>query len=239
MRNQIEFKVTGRYALFTDPLTRVGGEKFSYPVPTVQALIGICESIYWKPTFYWVIDSFRVISPIRMQAQGIRPISYYGEAQNNTLNTLSYYTYLSEPEYEVRAHFEWNLNREDLAQDRQEGKHFNVAKRMLEKGGRRDIFLGTRECQGYVEPVRYGEKPSYYQRQPEASLDLMFHSFLYPSRTGENNLEAVFHRPVMRHGEIIVENDLSNQPRKYIKAMEYSILQTSGLEEFSSEEWIR
>jgi len=239
MRNQIEFKVTGRYALFTDPLTRVGGEKFSYPIPTVQALIGICESIYWKPTFYWVIDSFRVISPIRMQTQGIRPISYNGEAQNNTLNTLSYYTYLVDPEYEVRAHFEWNLNREDLVQDRQEGKHYNVAKRYLEKGGRRDIFLGTRECQGYVEPVRYGAKESHFEQQTEAYLDLMFHSFLYPSRTGKKSLEAVFHRPVMKYGEIIVESDLSDLPRKYIRPMEYTLLQTSGVEEFSSEEWMR
>lgn len=39
-RNNIEFKVTGRYALFTDPLTRVGGEKCSYHVPTYEALKG-------------------------------------------------------------------------------------------------------------------------------------------------------------------------------------------------------
>jgi CRISPR-associated protein Cas5d len=239
MRNQIEFKVTGRYALFTDPLTRVGGEKFSYPVPTVQALIGICESIYWKPTFYWVIDSYRVINPIRMQAQGIRPISYGGEAHKNTLNTLSYYTYLSEPEYEVRAHFEWNLNREDLKHDRIDGKHYNVAKRMLEKGGRRDIFLGTRECQGYVEPVEYGVKPSYYERQSEVHLELMFHSFIYPSLSGNKTLEAVFHRPVMRSGEVLVENDKNVLPRKLIKPMEYAILQTSGIHEFANEEWMR
>lgn len=47
-------------ALFTDPLTKVGGEKFSYPVPTYQALKGITESIYWKPTLIWVIDRCRV-----------------------------------------------------------------------------------------------------------------------------------------------------------------------------------
>ena len=28
-RNSVEFKVTGRYAMFADPVTRVGGEKFS------------------------------------------------------------------------------------------------------------------------------------------------------------------------------------------------------------------
>jgi len=49
-RNSIEFKLSGRYALFTDPLTWVGGEKFSYQVPTYEALKGIFKSIYWKPT---------------------------------------------------------------------------------------------------------------------------------------------------------------------------------------------
>lgn len=33
-RNSVEFEVWGNYALFSDPLTRVGGEKFSYQVPT-------------------------------------------------------------------------------------------------------------------------------------------------------------------------------------------------------------
>ena len=32
--NIVEFKVSGDYALFSDPLTRVGGEKFSYQVPS-------------------------------------------------------------------------------------------------------------------------------------------------------------------------------------------------------------
>lgn len=39
------FKVYGDYALFTDPIMKIGGEKFTYPVPTYQALKGITESI--------------------------------------------------------------------------------------------------------------------------------------------------------------------------------------------------
>ena len=75
MRNQIEFKLYGKYALFSDPITRVGGEKLSYQIPTYQALKGICESIYWKPTFRWVIDEIRVLNPIRTKNKGIRPIN--------------------------------------------------------------------------------------------------------------------------------------------------------------------
>lgn len=36
--NSITYKVYGKNALFTDPLTKTGGEKMSYQVPTYQAL---------------------------------------------------------------------------------------------------------------------------------------------------------------------------------------------------------
>ena len=36
--NIVEFEVTGDYALFSDPIMRVGGEKCSYQVPTYEAL---------------------------------------------------------------------------------------------------------------------------------------------------------------------------------------------------------
>ena len=53
MLNQIEFKVYGKYALFSDPLTRIGGEKCSYQIPTYVALKGIVKAVYWKPTLIW------------------------------------------------------------------------------------------------------------------------------------------------------------------------------------------
>lgn len=81
--------------------------------------------------------------------------------------------------YQIRAHFEWNENRPELAQDRSENKHHNIAKRMIEKGGRRDIFLGARECQGYVEPCVFGEEPSAYDKLPELSFGLMYHGITY------------------------------------------------------------
>lgn len=58
-RNTIEFEVYGPYALFSDPVMRVGGEKTSYHIPTYEALRGIVESIYWKPTIMWIVDAVR------------------------------------------------------------------------------------------------------------------------------------------------------------------------------------
>jgi len=183
---QIEYEVWGRYALFTDPITKVGGEKCSYHIPTYEAIKGITESIYWKPVFTWVIDEVRVMRPIRTEAKNIKPINISGG------NTLATYTYLTDVSYQVRAHFEWNLLRDDLKPDRVGPKHLDIAKRMIRKGGRRDIFLGTRECQGYVQPCTFGEEENQHQQHGELSYGNMFHGFDYPDATGQNELVARF-----------------------------------------------
>ena len=64
-RNTIEFEVYGKYALFSDPVTRAGGEKSSYHIPTYEALKGIVESVYWKPTIIWYVDAVRIMKPIQ------------------------------------------------------------------------------------------------------------------------------------------------------------------------------
>lgn len=195
-RNSIEFKVSARHALFTDPLTRIGGEKCSYHLPTYEALKGIAKSIYWKPTFIWVIDDVRVMKPIRTQTKGTKPLDYGGG------NTLAIYTFLVEVEYQVRAHFEWNEHQPELADDRIDGKHFAIAKRMLELGGRQDIFLGTRDCQGYVEPCEFGSGTGHYDDIDRMDYGLAFHGFDYPDETGETMLVARFWRPVMEFGRV-------------------------------------
>ncbi|HKM39100.1 MAG TPA: type I-C CRISPR-associated protein Cas5c, partial [bacterium] len=74
----VQFKVHGRYALFTDPLTKIGGEKLSYQIPTYQAIKGILESIYWKPTIIWYIGKIRVMKPIQTESKGVKPLKYGG-----------------------------------------------------------------------------------------------------------------------------------------------------------------
>ena len=133
--NLVEFQVTGDYALFSDPILRLGGEKCTYQVPTYEALKGILSSVYWKPTLIWYIDAVRVMNPIQTEVKGIRPIKYHGG------NDLAYYTYLKNCCYKVRAHFEWNENRAELAGDRNENKHHEIAKRMIQKGGSPEYFL--------------------------------------------------------------------------------------------------
>lgn len=195
-RNQIEFVVYGDYALFTDPLMKIGGEKMTTQIPTYEALKGIVESIYWKPTIKWIVDEVRVMNPIRMESKGVRPIEMSGG------NTLANYTYLRDVKYEVRAHFVFNENRPDLKHDYNEHKHHNIALRSVKKGGRRDIFLGTRECQAYVEPIQFGVEPGYYDDRDELSFGLMVHGINYPDETGREMLEARLWYPRMKNGVI-------------------------------------
>lgn len=242
-RNTVEFVVYGRYALFSDPITRVGGEKFSYQVPTYQALKGILESVYWKPTLIWYIDEVRVMNKIQTQSKGIRPIKYASLG-----NDLAYYTYLKDVCYQVRAHFDWNLNRPELAHDRNENKHHNIAKRMIERGGRRDIYLGARECQGYVKSCVFGEDKSDYDQYGEINFGLMVHGFDYPDETGKDEMSVrLWRNAVMRDGRIVFPLPFENSPeivRRFIKPMKkkefipgtsFLGLDESGLDELLSE----
>ena len=214
-RNSVEFKITGRYAMFADPVTRVGGEKFSYQIPTYQAVKGILESVYWKPTFIWYIDAVRIMKKIQTESKGIKPIKMSGG------NDLSYYTYLRDVEYQVLAHFDWNYQREELDKDRDENKHHNIARRSIKKGGRRDIFLGTRECQGYVEPCVFGEGKSVYDQYGEIDFGVMFHGYDYPDETGKDELVVRLWRPKMKDGivKFPMPWDCDSSMRRFIRKM--------------------
>lgn len=214
----IEFKVWARHALFTDPLTRIGGEKCSYHLPTYEALKGIAKSIYWKPTFIWIIDEVRIMKRIRTQTKGTKPLVFSGG------NDLAIYTFLADVEYQVRAHFEWNVHRPELADDRNAGKHADIARRMLERGGRQDIFLGTRDCQGYVEPCEFGNGIGDYDGSDEVAYGLMFHGFDYPDESGmnenrEGTLQARFWRPIMTDGVVRFPRPEECTIRKFVRNM--------------------
>lgn len=196
------YRLYGDYALFTDPISKGGGEKYTYQVPSYQALKGITEQIYWKPSLIHFIDSVKVMNKIQTETKGIRaPLK-------NGKNDLNYYTYLKNVEYLVQFHFEWNQNRPELSEDWNETKHEQIILRSMAKGGRRDIFLGTRECVGFVERLREDQfegAQSHYEGE-RISFGIMFHSFLYPDENSHNNkqyqLVSNFTDVKMNHGMI-------------------------------------
>jgi CRISPR-associated protein Cas5d len=227
-QNVVTFKVWGKYALFTDPLTKIGGEKYSYQIPTYEGLKGVLSSVYWKPTIVWFIDKVRVMKPIRTQTRSAKPVKYGG-----TGHDLSIYTYLADVEYQVQARFDWNYHREDMAHDRNDNKHYFVAKRMIERGGRRDVFLGARECQAYVEPCEFGEGDSFYDHYGELSFGVMFHGFNYPDELGKDELHARFWHPKMVNGVVAFIHPDECDPNlvKFVREMKPTPPDSIGLQE--------
>lgn len=211
-------RVQGSHALFTTPYTKGGGEAVSYAVPTKQALIGIVDACYWKPVLKNVVEEVKVINPIRTQVRGSRALLKNGKAD------LNYISYLVNVEYLVKYHFIWNEDREDLIEDRNFVKHTEIVKRSLKKGGRRDVFLGRRECVGYVEYItkeEYEKAESYYKGE-HINFGLMFNSFIYPKKSSAE-LISTFSTVQMKDGlikfkeseECEIKNTLSNYSFKY------------------------
>ena len=163
------------------------------------------------------------MNPIQTEVKGIRPIKYSGG------NDLAYYTSLKDCRYQVRAHFEWNEIRyddfvTDKYDDHDENKHHQITKRMIKKGGRRDIFLGTRECQGYVEPCVFGEGTGAYDQIPELGFGLMYHGITYAdeaySEETENHMTANFWYPVMKKGVVTFPRPEDCPLHKTLREME-------------------
>ena len=234
-RNSVDFCVHGPYAMFSDVLTRASGEHCSYVIPTYEALKGILHSVYYKPTIVWKIDSVRIMKPIQTERKGIRPIKYSGG------NDLAYYTYLTDVCYQVRAHFEWNYNRPELECDRNEHKHHNIARRMIKRGGRRDVFLGCRECQAYVEPCIFGEGKGYYDDSGEIRYSLMYHGITYADEAenpeDKGKMTVRFWQPIMVNGVIDFIEPKDCTIKRHIKDMEIKPFgrehnNFSGLDEF-------
>lgn len=211
-KNTIEFRVWGKLALFSEPVTRMGGEKCTYHLPTYESLKGVLKSVYWKPTIVWVVDRVRVMNRVRTRTRGVKPVQL-----NNEQNLLSMYTYLTDVSYQVSAHFEWNEHRPEFRQDRNDGKHYDSSLRWLERGGRQDVFLGTRDCQADVEPCTFGSGEGHYDGDEELSYGLMFHGFDYPDETGKEEMWARFWRPVMRRGVVEFVRPEQCEVRKFLR----------------------
>lgn len=197
VKNTVEFEVFGKYALFTSPISKLSEEKLTYQIPTYSALKGIAEAIYWKPTIQWYIDEVRVMNQIKMVAKGVRIMAKTANESDLVNNT-----FLVKPHYQVRMHFEFNEHRSDLEEDRNEGKHFSIAKRSIKRGGRRNVFLGTSECTAFVQECEFGQDPGFYDDVDYLNFGLMLHGVDYPDETGQDVVRSRYWEPQMKNGII-------------------------------------
>jgi CRISPR-associated protein Cas5d len=113
---------------------------------------------------------------------------------------------------------------------------------MVEKGGRQDIFLGTRECQGYVEPCLFGDGKGEYDGYGNLDYGLMFHGFDYPDEYGSDTdgkfkLQSRFWRPAMIDGVVSFPQPAEftcpekTMVRRVVREMTPKKLSTVGLRE--------
>lgn len=197
--SQYDFRITGRKAMFTDPMTKTGGEKCSYLAPTFEALKGIAKNVYWKPTFILYIDALRIMNPFRTESMGVTMADW---TNLDSAKQFFTYCYLTDVEYQVRVHFEWNMEQKFLEEDRIPKKHEEMFLRSVKRGGRFSPFLGTSECPSDITPCTFGEGEGYFDNVPSFSLGLMFHSFMWPGEFGGTALRRNLWRPEMKNGVI-------------------------------------
>ena len=97
-----------------------------------------------KPTILWYATGCgHEPNPHRGEAHSVYTV------QRRRGNDLAYYTY-SAPLLSCGTLD--GINRPELEGDRNEHKHYQMAKRMIERV-RRDVLLWNAECQGYGNPA--------------------------------------------------------------------------------------
>ena len=106
-------------------------------------------------------------------------------------------------------------------------------KRSIKRGGRRDIFLGTRECQGYVEPCEFGVGEGYYD-QRDQTFGIMEHGINYPDETGHDQLAIRLWNAKMTEGIISFprpEECSIVRPLHDLSAKDFTMTTIRGVEE--------
>ena len=138
-----------------------------------------------------------------------------------------------------------NYNHPELEADRNENKHHNIAKRMVQRGGRRDIFLGVRECQAFVEPCVFGMGESHYDAMTgELDYGFMYHGITYADEAileeDKHKMTVRFWKPVMKKGGIIEfirpEDCIQKRHIREMKPKVFGTDNFTGLKEFTIEE---
>ncbi len=206
--SQLEFEIGiyGNGALFTNPLTKTGGEKSSYPVPTYGALKGLIEQIYWKPTFIVSIDAVRVMNNIKYKHRRYSITNFHRRAVNGWRSKELYtYAYLEDVHYRVRFRLDWNRHQRHLADDRNEAKHKAIMDKWILRGGKCAPFLGVSECPAVIRPEKFGspeDGEGFYDRCGRMDMGVMFHSWMWGTEYGSDMLRKSYWRAVMNNGII-------------------------------------
>lgn len=195
--NTYTFEVAGPYACFSNPMFKIGSERTSLEIPSVSAIKGICDNIYWHPAFFHVPDAIRILNDINQReislVSGQRVQDRFGRKD------LHFHSYLKNVRYQITGHIEPNPAYTKEAWNAK--KHLQIFRRALKKGGRRPIYLGTSDCPAVVKPCSFQESEGFYDQIESVDFGIQPHSFLYPDHP-EKELRLALWHPVMKQGVI-------------------------------------
>lgn len=193
-------KVDGEYALFARPELRA--DKVSYEVPTISAITGLLQSIYWKPQMKYVIEKIHVLKKPKFSAQTISNLKKVMKTDKDMRST----TYLYDVSYVIEFHIERtfvNANESD-----NQRKHEDIfERRVMNSQAKRDVYLGVRECPCAFELITEEEIPES-EMKGKYPLGVMLRDIDF---SGEKPA-ARFWNPVMENGIITVTEETGDTP---------------------------
>lgn len=213
-------QVTGDYACFTRPEMKV--ERVSYDVITPSAARAIFESVLWKPAVRWRITRIEILAPIK----------WVSVRRNEVGSTMSHRSghifiedkrqqraglFLADVKYRLYAELEFipvgKRKRDDgisSSTDENPGKYYAMFERRAQKGQCiNQPYLGCREFSAHFEFVENPIKGNGIDLTKDMGWTLYDMDF-----TNEKEPQAMFYRPTVVDGVIIVPPMESEEVRK-------------------------
>lgn len=201
----IKLIVEGPMALFTMPEFNI--ERFTYDILTPSAAVNILKSIYWKPSFEYVVDKIAIYNPIEYITiktnEMQNKIDVYTEVKNcgkatpiAISRTQRNNIYLRDVKYLICAHIEMTGIASERGEETRQ-KETGIFYRKVKSGQCfRHPFLGTRECS--VSVFReYDEHTDSTPLRLTKPLGIMLHHIDY-KENGEK--VPIFFNAVIENG---------------------------------------
>jgi CRISPR-associated protein Cas5d len=221
---QFCIEVWGDYACYTRPEMKV--ERVSYDVITPSAARGVFEAIFWKPAIQWKVKKIEVLNPIRW-------ISVRRNEVGKLMSDRSNEIFIDEPgsrqqraglflrdvAYRLYAEMEFInpknrkiIETHDALKDLEEdailrstenpGKYNAIFERRAKKGQCfNQPYLGCREFSCNFRFIEHPEKEEKEPIKESTELGFMLYDMDF---SNPENPQAMFYRPQMKDGVIVV-----------------------------------
>ena len=213
MPKGIRLEVWGPYALFSRPELKT--ERVSYDAITPSAARGLLDAILWHPGMRWVIDSVRVLNPIRFanirrnevksKIDGKKVQSMMNGGEQASLNTRREIMQrasmvLIDVRYVITAHFDMT---EKAAPGDTPDKFYAMACERMRAG--RNFHTPCFGCREFPASYRLLEKDepmpeTEASRGLDRDLGLMLYDLDYSNPRG--GVTPMFFHAALRHGDM-------------------------------------